>query len=283
MIIKSLLKEPFIHFLVLGALIFTAFSLRGAGDVGIDRDIVVTGRDVARLEALWQAQYSRPPTQEELEGIINAHIKEEILYREAQALGLADDDIIVRRRLVQKFLFLSEDLIKVAEPSEKVLVNYYRARQDRYLVLPQTSFLHVYLSTERRGETAKPDAAIMVASLQKEDSNWRQLGDPFMLQREYAAREEGEIAELFGVGFAKALGNLEEGAWAGPVRSAYGWHAIKILKRAPATLQPLADIRDEVLADYEGEERQEANQAFYQSVRNQYTVSIDTAVRSAPQ
>lgn len=273
--IKSLLKEPFVHFLVLGGLIFIAFSLWGESRDGIDRDVVVTSADVARLEALWQAQYSRPPTADELSAIIDNHVKEEVLYREAMALGLADDDIIVRRRLVQKFLFLSEDLIQVAEPGDDILADYYEAHRDRYLVSQQTSFQHVYLSAERRGETARADAAVLIDRLQKVGENWRKLGDPFMLQREYAARAETEIAELFGTGFASTLQNIEEGKWAGPVRSAYGWHGVRILKRTPQTLRPLAEVRDDVIADYSGEERQKANDAFYQAVRDRYTLFIE--------
>ena len=284
---QLLLKEPFVHFLVLGGFVFIAFSLWGASRDGIDRDVVVTSADIGRLEALWQTQYSRPPTGEELSGIIDNHIREEVLYREALALGLSDDDIIVRRRLVQKFLFLSEDLIRVAEPSDDILANYYEAHRDRYLVSPQTSFRHVYLSLEKRGERARADAAVLVARLQKGDDNWRELGDPFMLQREYAAREETELTELFGTGFASALQDIAEGEWAGPVRSAYGWHGVKVLQRAPQTLQPLAQIRDEVIADYTGEQRKKANQSFYQAVRDRYTVSIEQdaerANRSAAQ
>lgn len=278
--IQSLLKEPFVHFLVLGGLVFGAFSLWGASRDGIDHNVVVTSADVTRLEALWQTQYSRAPTGEELSAIIDNHIKEEVLYREAMALGLADDDIIVRRRLVQKYLFLSEDLIQIAEPSDEVLTDYYEAHRDRYLVSPQTSFRHVYLSAEKRGEMARADASVLVARLQKGDDNWRELGDPFMLQREYAARKETEIAELFGSGFAGALQDVEEGEWTGPVRSAYGWHGVKILDRALQTLPPLAEIRNEVIADYSGEQRQNANQAFYQAVRDRYTVSIERDAES---
>lgn len=278
---RSLLNEPFVHFLVLGGLVFGAFSLWGASRDGIDRDVVVTSADVARLEALWQTQYSRPPTGEELSAIIDNHIKEEVLYREAMALGLSDDDIIVRRRLVQKFLFLSEDLIQIAEPSDELLTSYYEAHRDRYLVSPQTSFRHVYLSAEKRGEMARGDAAVLVGRLQKGDDNWRELGDPFMLQREYAARKETEIAELFGTGFAGALQDVEAGKWTGPVRSAYGWHGVKILDRAPQTLPPLAEIRSEVTADYSGEQRRKANKEFYQAVRDRYTVVIEPDAKTA--
>lgn len=279
--LKSLLKEPFLHFLVLGGFIFIAFSLWGESRDGIDREVVVTSADIARLEALWQTQYSRPPTEDELTAIIDNHVKEEVLYREAMALGLADDDIIVRRRLVQKFLFLSEDLIQVAEPDIETLTDYYETHRDRYMVSQQTSFQHVYLSTDRRGETARADAAVLIARLQKDGKNWRKLGDPFMLQREYAAREETAISELFGTGFAKALQDLDEGEWDGPVRSAYGWHAVRILKRAPQILPPLAEIREEVTADYFGEQRQKANDAFYQAVRDRYTLSIEPSSEGA--
>ena len=275
------LTDPFGRFLVCGGLVLVAFPLWGASGDGVDRDVVVTSADVTRLGALWQTQYSRPPTGEELSAIVDNHIKEEVLYREAMALGLSDDDIIVRRRLVQKFLFLSEDLIQIAEPSDEVLTDYYVAHRDRYLVSPQTTFRHVYLSAEKRGEMARGDAAVLVARLQKGDDNWRELGDPFMLQREYAARKETEITELFGSGFADVLQNVEAGKWTGPVRSAYGWHGVKILDRAPQSLPPLAEIRIEAIADNSAEQRQKANKEFYQAVRDRYTVVIERDAKTA--
>lgn len=276
--LKTLLKDPFLHFIALGALIFLFVAVRGNGEGAVDRDIIVSAADVARLEALWQSQYSRPPSDDERAAIIDNHIREEVLFREAMSLDLGNDDIIVRRRLVQKFLFLSEDLIELATPGDGELDAWYEEHQARYLVSPQISFRHVYLSAEKRAGAARGDAAVMVARLQREAGGWRALGDPFMLQREYAARKETEIAELFGSGFAGHMATLEEGAWTGPVRSAYGWHAVQILKRAEQSLPALNDIRGEVLADYNAEKRDEANQAFYQAVRARYNVTLEAAV-----
>lgn len=272
---RTLMKDPFVHFIVLGALIFVFFAIRGESGGPVDREVVVSSDDVARLETLWQSQYSRPPTTSERAAMIDNHIREEVLYREAMSLDLADDDIIVRRRLVQKFLFLSEDLMEVTTPADAELDAWYEENQARYLVSPQTSFRHVYLSAEKRGEAAKSDAVVMVARLQRDDGAWRAHGDPFMLQREYAARKENQIAELFGSGFARRLADLEEGVWAGPVRSAYGWHAVKILKRAPQSLPFLEDIRGEALADYKAEKMGEANRAFYEAVRARYSVILE--------
>lgn len=272
---KTLVKDPFLHFIVLGALIFLFFAIRGDSGDPIDREVIVTSADVARLETLWQAQYSRPPTDDERVAIIDSHVREEVLYREAMSLDLADDDIIVRRRLVQKFLFLSEDLIEVRAPAEAELDAWYEKNRARYLVSPQTSFRHVYLSAERRGEATRGAAVVMVARLQKEASDWRALGDPFMLQREYAARKESKISELFGSGFAGRLADLEEDVWTGPVRSAYGWHAVKILQRAPQSLPSREEIHGEVLADYKAEKKDEANRAFYQAIRARYSVTLE--------
>lgn len=272
---RTLLKDPFVHFIALGALIFVFFAVLDESGDPIDREVVVSSADVARLEALWQSQYSRSPSDSERAAMIENHIREEVLYREAMSLDLADDDIIVRRRLVQKFLFLSEDLMAVAAPADAELDAWYEENQARYLVSPQTSFRHVYLSAEKRGEAAKSDAVVMVAHLQRNAGEWRALGDPFMLQREYAARKENQIAELFGSGFAGRLADLEKGAWAGPVRSAYGWHAVNILKRAPQSLPLLEDIRGEVLADFKAEKRDEANRAFYQALRARYNVTLE--------
>lgn len=281
MMFKSLMKEPFLHFLFLGSLMFFAASLWGEGQGGIDRAVIVSEADVARLEALWLAQYSREPSAEELDAIIDNHIREEVLYREAMALGLGDDDLIVRRRVVQKFLFLSEDLIAVAEPGETVLADYYELHKDRYQMREKTSFAHIYLSTQKRGSAARQDAVAMVSKLQQGGEDWRELGDPFMLQREYAARESNEIAELFGREFAISLSGLEAGGWTGPVQSAYGWHGVRVLKRTSATLPSLSEVREVVIADYKSEERESANKAFYRSVRDRYTVSIELSEQGA--
>jgi peptidyl-prolyl cis-trans isomerase C len=282
----KLLRDPFIQFLALGSLVFIVLALVG-GRQDRQFNVVLTDTDILRLETLWTNQYSRSPTSEELKGLVDQHIREEILFREAMRLDLGDDDVIVRRRLVQKFLFLSEDMVQIAEPSKKTLEEYFKAHRQEYKLPRQTSFIHIYYSQERSGETAKilasASLAEFVVTADSEDK-WRSKGDPFMLQREFAARKDTDISELFGPDFTDALAKLEEGTWAGPIQSAYGWHVVKVLSRKSERSLSWAEVQASVKSDYVAEERRKANLEFYNALRSQYQISIESsAYRGGPE
>ena len=136
--------------MALGLLLFLAISQFGSSAARPDRQVTVTDQDIARLGALWESQYSKPPTDEELDAIIDQHIREEILYREAMNMGLGQNDAIVRRRMVQKILFLSEELVDVESPTDQELQAYFAENRDRYRIAATTSFIHVLLQGRSR-------------------------------------------------------------------------------------------------------------------------------------
>ncbi|MEH6909001.1 MAG: peptidylprolyl isomerase [Oceanicoccus sp.] len=275
-------RDPFIQFLILGSLVFTVFSMMTDGD-GSDKNITVSAMDIARLHGQWSTQYSKQPTDDQLDSIIDQHVREEILYREAKKLNLGEEDIIIRRRMVQKYLFLSESMVEIADPSEVVLSTFYTDNKQRYKIPEKLSFRHIYYRHKPKGsgdaESAANDIAASLNASAVTPSSWRQQGDAFMLQREYAAREHIQVAELFGAVFARRLAGIADeaiGTWVAPVRSAYGWHAVKLLARIPSTTPLLVNIRPQVLADYVDDKRQQANADYYQSVRNQYHIEVDS-------
>ncbi len=279
--ITRLLREPLVLFLLAGAAIFALDGLvgDGRGDARLD----VTREDVARIRAQWQAQASRPPSDAELQALIEQHVREEILYRESLRLGLDRGDLIVRRRLVQKLTFLSQDLADVDDPSEAELIGFFERNRDRYVRPRRTSFSHVYFSDERAGDSALEETRLALEHLQArpESGTWRDLGDPFMLRREYAERTEQELGELFGVGFAAAVIQQLPGTWRGPISSAYGWHLVRVHKRTPAERPTLDAVRGRVLEDYLTERREEANEAFFRELRARYEVRVhDDEVRA---
>ncbi len=281
-------RDPFIQFLILGSLVFAVFSIIKDGD-GSDKNIIVSAMDIARLHGQWSTQYSKQPTDEQLDSIIGQYVREEVLYREAKQLNLGEEDIIIRRRMVQKYLFLSESLVEIAEPSEAELSAFYADNKPQYEIPEKFSFRHIYYRHNSMGETkgegsdsdaesAANDIVRLLKASPVDALSWRKLGDIFMLQREYAARERIQVSELFGAAFAGRLATIEEtavGTWVAPIRSAYGWHAVKLLRRVPSVTPLLADIRQQVLTDYVDDKRQQANADYYQSVRNQYYVTID--------
>ena len=276
-ILRTLLREPFVHFLVLGALVFALVSQVGNTDQSRNDMVIVSQQDIARLQSLWQSQYSKPPSDEELSAIIDQHVREEILYRAAMKLGLGQDDTIVRRRLVQKFLFLSEGLVEIEPPSDMELQSYFTENRARYTLPTKTSFLHVYFEADSSDEVpARVTKAIReLNEIDEVAAAWRQQGDPFMLPREFAERTDTEIINLFGREFVDMLPNLAEGQWAGPVPSAYGWHVVMIIERTASIEPSLSEVRALVSNDLVEERRLQANEDLYQSIQEQYVVVIE--------
>jgi len=267
--LRRVLREPLTYFLLSGAALFAMAEVFG-GDG--DERIVVTQSERARLADQWHAQMGRPPTESELEALIQQWVREEIYYREALAMGLDDDDVIIRRRLAQKLTFLTEDLATAEAPDEAALRGYHRRNADRYAEPVRFSFMHRYFSSERR-EQARADAeAALRALAQAEGGDVIPEGDPFMLQRSYLERSQREIAELFGREFAAAVSELPVGSWQGPVPSAYGWHLVRVEQQRPARALPFEEVADRVAADFRQEQRREANEAFYATLRERYEI-----------
>ena len=273
---KKLWHEPLIHFLALGAVLFVIAEL--TRDPGADRRarIAVTGDDVNRLSVAWERQWRRPPTETELANLVRSHIREEILYREALALGLDSDDTIVRRRLVQKMEFLSEDTALQSEPATKELAEYFEAHADDFTIAPRTTFFHVYLSRDRRGDAADADAGELLVKLAGTDAaTGANEGDRFMLQRNYSGKSETQIGQLFGRAFAAGVAKLEVGHWHGPIESGYGVHLVFVQSRSEARLPPLEEVRDDVRNELISMRRREANRALYERLRKKYALDIE--------
>jgi hypothetical protein len=259
--------------MLLGAALFGLSSL--LGDSGTDRQarIVVTRDDVARIVVAWERQWGRPPSEEELSGLVASHIREEVLYREAVALRLDRDDTIVRRRLVQKLEFLTEDTALAKPPSEEEIAAFYRDHSIQFAEPARLTFSHVYVSTDRRGDAAPDDAAALLENL-RAGADPAQLGDPFMLQRHFALRTEAELGQLFGREFASRLFALASEEWSGPIASGYGLHLVRIEQRQDGYQPELAAVYDAVRNEWLGQKRREANQEYYGRLRRRYAIEI---------
>ncbi|MFK7914562.1 MAG: peptidyl-prolyl cis-trans isomerase [Pseudomonadales bacterium] len=262
----NLLREPLLWFALLGALIFLA---EGWFNTDAPKQIVITNAIEQRMADQWQGQMGRAPSAEELTGLTEQWIKEEIYAREAAAMGLDQNDTIIRRRLVQKLTFLTEDIATAAEPEEAALAAYYNEHIERYREPARFDFEHRYFSSDRRND-ALADATAALQTLAKDDA--AQIGDAFMLQLRFANRSERQIGDLFGRDFAAGLVKLESGSWQGPLRSAYGQHLVRVTATSASAVQPLAQVRTRVLADYAQQRREQANTAFYEGLREQYVI-----------
>src|SRR5688572_6293676 len=186
---KRALREPLVHFALLGAALFLAYGLlrkpRGGGDG--PGPIVVSQGQIRSLVDGFTRAWQRPPTPDELSSLIQDRVREEVYCREAMAMGLDKDDTIIRRRLRQKIEFISADIASPPEPSEAELEVYLRAHADTFRVEPRFTFTHVFLDPARRGEGLARDAAQFLGRLnQAEGADASALGDPFLLEHQFS-------------------------------------------------------------------------------------------------
>jgi len=269
-----ILREPLLHFFVLGAGLFALFAwLRGPLAAAPERIHV----EAARIEQLalgFTRTWQRPPTQEELAGLVDEFVREEILYREALALGLDRDDTIVRRRMRQKLEFLSEDIAPVADPDDAALVRYLAEHADAYQIEPQLALRQVFVSRDHRGEAASAHAQALLARLSA-DPRADGAGDASLLPGSLPLGPLGEVARVFGTAFAEEVVKLAPGRWSGPVESGFGLHLVFVEQRVAGWTPALDEVRDAVRNDWLSARRAEANEAFYQRLREPYEVMID--------
>lgn len=277
--LNSILSNPLFHFLLLALLIYVVYGFFGVKqNTDSERTIVVTQSTINWLGESWEKLWNRPPTENEMDGLINQYIRETILYREALNMGLDKDDVIIRRRLAQKFEFLTQDLIQVYEPSKDELIIYFNENKDKYRNPDLITFHHIYFDPDKRGDSTLSDAEqskIKLNKFEQPTEGIDQFGDTFMLQSYYPERTEQEISKDFGPPFAESVFNLEQGEWIGPVLSGYGTHLVYVDTKNEAP-DPEFDPLKEILAeDWKEMKRQEINDNFYKNLIGRYKIVIE--------
>jgi hypothetical protein len=275
---KRILGEPLLHFLLLGAGVFLAYGLLSKpGNGSAPGKIVVTVGQVEHLAAGFARTWQRPPTDAELKGLIDDWVREEIATREAMALGLDRDDTVIRRRLRQKFEFVSDDIAAQTEPTDADLNAYLQAHAESFRVEPRFTFSQVYFDPAKHGAHLARDVAHVLAQLKQAHgkADISALGDSFLLEPTLQSMPTGEIGKQFGEEFASKLGGLSTGQWQGPVESGYGTHLILVSERTEGHLPELAEARDVVRREWANSRRLEGNGKFYQDLLKRYTVTIE--------
>jgi hypothetical protein len=273
-----LAKEPLIQFLLIGVCIYGAYALYGSPEEDVsDRTIVVDASRIENFISEWERRWNRPPTRQELDGVISTFVREDILYRQAVAMGLGKDDPITRRRLAQKLEFLTNDIALFREPADGELEQYFQDNKPLYREPDLITFSHVFLDPDLRDETTLDDAAVLLTQLQaagEPDAETLSAGDRFMLQSYYPEVSELEIRRQLGSGFSAAVMQLKPGQWHGPVLSGYGVHLVYVysLQEAPPPL--FADVQQYVLENWQTEQQEKFNAEFFESLKSRYEIVI---------
>src|SRR5688572_4043034 len=269
---SKLIKDPLVHFLLIGAALFVVAAMRGERE-STDR-IVVTAEQVAQARAAATALQGREPTAEELAALVEPTVRDEVMYREALALRLDVNDDEVRRRLVEKMSYLTQDLADPEPGSEETLRQFYESSPDLFTIPELVSFDQVFFSPGARGETLESDAAAGVAALRAGRAP-AEVGDRTPLRESYDDAPREQVAVLFGDELADALFTAQPGEWSGPFRSDFGLHAVRLRSRSAARLPPYDEIAARVAEEYGTQRRREANEQAYQEMRARYEVVIE--------
>ncbi len=270
---QKLLKDPLVHFLVLGAALFAVSAWRGdVPEAGRER-IVISAEQVRQVQQAATLLQGGTPSAAELEALIEPVVREEILYREALALGLDENDDEVRRRLVEKMQYLTTDLADPEPASEEALREFYAESPERFRVPETVTFEQVFFSPAARGENLERDAAAGLEAL-RAGASPAEVGDRTPLRDRYEAAPREQVRVLFGEAFTDALFAASPGEWLGPFASDFGLHVARVEGRSDSRIPPFDEIRDRVAETYAAVRRDEANAAAYARMRARYDVVV---------
>jgi hypothetical protein len=275
---KSLFREPLVHFLIIGAGLFLAFGLTRESGVDNQKLIQVSPGQVEQLTAQFKRARQRTPSKKEIAALVESYVRDEIYYREALAMGLDRNDPQVRLRMRMKLEFLLEDLTADEAPDEKVLSAFLQEHADKFLVEPQVSFQQVYLDPDKH-QDFDAEAKKILADLNKGAAP-ESAGDRTLLQYEYRLAIKTDITRSFGEEFADDVVQQTPGDWTGPLYSRFGVHLVKVSERVEGRLPELSEVRDQVEREYTAERRKELKDLAYQSLRKRYEIVVapqDTA------
>lgn len=282
---KKILCEPLVHFMLLGAILFLLYGMVGRRAGPAPEQIVVTEGRIEQLEAGFTKAWHRPPSSEELDGLIRDYVRSEVSCREAVALGLDRDDAVIRNRLRLKLEFVSEDIAALAEPTDEQLKQYLREHVEAFRPEPRFSFVQVYLNPQRRLSNLSRDATAMLSQLNQTGANAdvSELGDSFLLDHTFEAAPLSEVGKLFGEKFAAQLRELEPGQWHGMVQSTYGAHLVFISRRLDGQLPALNEVHEAVRRTWLEARRQKTIDDFYSGLLKRYSVTIEKPQPAAGQ
>lgn len=275
-----LLKDPLLHFVVAGAVLFAGYMLVNRGESGtLSADAVHIGEGEVRwLTQTFANQWQRTPTDKELRGLVAGFLEEELFSREAKSLGLDHNDTIVRRRLAQKLAFLVDDTSRIVEPTDEELRQFYNTHAESFRVEARVSFTQVFFNPERR-QHAESDAKAALKSISTTGgADLTKIGDPTLLETELHDVDAQTVLNMFGADFAQTVFSLGPRTWAGPAKSGYGVHLVLVKDSRPSMVPPFQEVRPKVLEEWRRQRENQTKALYLGRLREKYGLIIDDSV-----
>lgn len=270
-----LYRDPLLHFLLIGAGLFVVnAAFRRSAETDVAGRIVITVADIDRLRQSWTRNRGRRPTDAEMRLVLEHLVREEVLFREAMRLGLADEDTVVRQRMVAKMEFLNSSVAEQPEPAESELRAFFEDNRENYRSSPTISFEHLYFDRAQRGETAFGDARRALSAL-RSDPSAAARADAFDGQTEYALQTSADVQRVFGSRFADDVFALGVSMWQGPIESDRGLHLVRVREKLNGDAPDFERVRKRVLRGWRVDRRRMAEAQAYNRLRETYDIIIE--------
>jgi peptidyl-prolyl cis-trans isomerase C len=264
-------KDPLVHFLVIGGLLFAGLSWLGHSPESLEQ-IVISADDIAELKRTGELLQGRPLTEAELGRLVEDAVRQEVYYRRALALELDVDDDEVKRRLVEKMQYLSENTAD-PEPPEADLAAYFEANPEQFRIPPRATFDQLFFSPRMRGDAVQEDADAALSAL-REGADPEAFGDSTPLDSQFERADPDRIRVLFGDELTDAIFSEAIGNWIGPFESDFGWHIVRILERTAARDPEFAEVEETVRAAYAALLLEQSNQAAFDEMRSHFDIAV---------
>ncbi|MEZ5821642.1 MAG: peptidylprolyl isomerase [Xanthobacteraceae bacterium] len=273
---RKLTHEPLLHFLLIALAILAIYEVRDPSSSKDGGEIAVSAAKIEQIAGMFARAWQRPPTAQEMKGLIDEHVREEVLNREALTRGLDKDDPTIRRRLRLKMEYLFDLEDSALQPSPSQLADYFKTHKGRYETESEFSFEQVYFNPKRRGDQIDADAAAAIIQLTAgTTSDPATLGDATLLPFSTPLSSRQATERTFGDGFAAALDDAPVGVWAGPYVSAFGLHVVRLTEKKPPRVPDLSEIRETVARDWIADEKKKLQDERLVKLLKQYKVRIE--------
>ncbi|WP_440875176.1 peptidyl-prolyl cis-trans isomerase [Thalassotalea sp. PLHSN55] len=269
--IKKLLAEPLVHFLLISALFFVVYEQLNP-PVAEQNIVEVSEGRIIKLHKKFKKVWRRDPTQQEFDAIIKNYVLEEIYNRQAMALGLHQGDSLIRRRLHQKMEFMLEDMTALVTPKAGELEAFYQDHQDNYLDEASYSFNQIYIDTN----TQKVDLKSKIAQANEQVALGKKPhGDNSLLPYSLTNVKSSDVKRQFGDKFYQQLSQIKDNQWAGPIESGFGLHYIELTEHIPAQTKAYDLVQKKVLSDWQDARNKRMKEKYQNELLEQYQIKLN--------
>ena len=266
--VRALLREPLLHFLLIGLALFFVYG-RVSPSGGDTHRIVVSQSQIDDMVSQYQANFNRPPTRTELKDLVDRWVRDEILYREGLSLGLDKDDPVIKRRILQKFELIAEEA-EQADPTDADLSAFLKSHPAEFMRPAVVSFDQLFFDPA----STSPKAVDAVKAALAKGADTKRFGQPSMLPAHVEQSSIALVARDFGDDFAKQLAAAPVGHWSGPVASGIGVHLVRVSARTAPELPPLQAVRAAVAREWESDRRTRSSEDSYRKARADYDIVV---------